>query len=497
MKFTLWAAASTLATLVALPAAQAQTAAGHAPARSSHPVTATATSPTTSAAKPTGAATTPRRRAARKLGAASSRVDGIAAVVNDDVILESDVEEQLYLFLMQAQGHPDSAQVDTLRHQVLDQLIDFKLIVGEAKRQGITLTAQDAKMIDAQVDKSIDDTRARFDTEEAYQAQLTKENTTEAKLREKYRSDLERQLLAERLVEKALPKKSVTAAEAEAFFKSNPDKFPHVPAEVKVQVIQIAPHPDSTLDARGKAKVLDARKRLVAGESFAKVAESMSEDPNTQHAGGDLGFLPHGALDPPLDEAVFSLKLNDLSPPIHSAVGWHIIQVLERDTLKTVAGKDSLDRSGQPALEAHVRHILVRVPVQDVDIERARSLANRVHAEALKGADFGTLVRRYSQYDGKTAGPDGDLGFVSMGAFQPTIRAGLDSVAVGHVTDVLDNAVGYNIFKINDRKPERPYQLDEVRDQLPDVVGQIQQRNRYDTWVKGLRAKAHIEIRSS
>ncbi len=475
-----WAALAALAFVLALPAfAQTRKPSG-------------ATTPATGSA-PARPRTAARRR---HPAATSSRVDGIAAVVNDDVILESDVEEQLYLFLMQAQGHPDSAQVDTLRRQVLDQLIDFKLIVAEAKRQGVTLTAQDAKAVDAQVDKSIADTRSRFDTEDAYQAQLNKENMTEAKLREKYRQDLERQLMAQRIVEKSLPKKDVTAAEAQAYFKEHPDKFPKVPAEVKLQVIQISPRPDSALDARGHAKALEARRRIAGGESFAKVAEAMSEDPNTQHAGGDLGFLPHGALDPPLDEAAFSLKLNELSQPIHSAVGWHVLQVLERDTLKTVAGKDSLDRTGAPALEAHVRHILIRVPVGDDDIAKAHALAVRVHAEAVKGADFGSLVKRYSQYTGK-AGADGDLGFVSMVAFQPSIRAGIDSTATGHVTDVLDNSVGYNIFKINDRKPERAYTFDEVKDQLPDAVADIQQRDRYDAWVKGLRAKAHIEIRSS
>ena len=62
---------------------------------------------------------------------------------------------------------------------------------------------------------------------------------------------------------------------------------------------------------------------------------------------------------------------------------------------------------------------------------------------------------------------------------------------------VLENQVGFNIFKVNDRKPERAYALDEVRGELPEAVAQIKQHERYDDWVKGLRAKAHIEIRGS
>jgi peptidyl-prolyl cis-trans isomerase SurA len=181
---------------------------------------------------------------------------------------------------------------------------------------------------------------------------------------------------------------------------------------------------------------------------------------------------------------------------VRSTAGWHLVQVLERDTMKTVAGRDSLDRDGKPALESHVRHILIRVPLSENDVARARTLAERVHAEAAKGSDFGALARRYSKYSGQ-ADPDGDLGYVPLSAFQPNIRAGIDSVAIGGLSAVLENSVGFNIFKVNDRKPERPYQLDEVRAQLPTAVEEIRDHDRWEAWIKGLRDKAHIEIRGS
>jgi len=445
------------------------------------PKSTTSTAPTSATARPP---------------ASSERLDGIAAVVNDDVILESDVEEQLYLFLGQARARPDSSTLDTLRTQVLNQLIDFKLLVAEAKRQGVTLSPSDEKEIDAKVEESLQDTRSRFDSEDAYRAQLEKENTTEAKLREKYHEDLERQRLAERLIDRNMPRKPVPAAEAEAYFAAHPDKFPKQPAEVKIQVIQIVPRADSLADVRARAKAVDVKKRLLAGEKFAKVAADVSDDPNTARAGGDLGYLPRGALDRTRDNAAFTLKPHTLSDPLRSAVGWHIIEVIERDTIKTRAGKDSLDRQGHPALEAQVRHILIRVPITDADVDRARQRAVQVRAQAAKGTDFATRVKRYSEYDGQAAA-DGDLGFISVSAFQPSIREGIDSTAVGNVTQVLENNVGFNIFKVNDRKPERPYQLEEIRSELPDVVAQMKQREKIDEWVKGLRSKAHIEIRSS
>ena len=65
------------------------------------------------------------------------------------------------------------------------------------------------------------------------------------------------------------------------------------------------------------------------------------------------------------------------------------------------------------------------------------------------------------------------------------------------MSEVLVNAAGFNIFKVTERKNEREYQLEEIRDELPDAVADMRQRERYDEWIKTLRTKAHIEIRQS
>jgi len=177
----------------------------------------------------------------------AQRLDGIAAVVNDDPVLESDVEEQLYLLLQRAQSRPDSDAVDTLRRQVLDQIINDKLIVAEAKRQAIAVSDVE---VERALEQQIAQKKEELGGEEAFREQLRRENTTEDKLREKYRADLKLQLMGQRLLAKQFPSKTVPAAEAEAFFKANPSRFPKAPAEVHVSVIQIPITADSAADAR-------------------------------------------------------------------------------------------------------------------------------------------------------------------------------------------------------------------------------------------------------
>jgi peptidyl-prolyl cis-trans isomerase SurA len=420
----------------------------------------------------------------------SSRLDGIAAVVNNQVVLQSDVEEQLYLFLMNAQGEVDSSMVDTLRVQILNRLIDERVLLGEAEKQGITVPEAE---VNRQAQDALKDAKSRYETPAAYQEALRRENLTEDKLLKKFHDEAQRSAVVQRLVQRQIPRRTPTQAEAEAYFKAHPDKFPKAPAELRLSVIQIPATADSVSDKQGKVKADAARKRIVGGEKFAKVAMELSDDDTSARSGGDLGYLTRGTMDPSFEQAVFTRKLNTVGEPVRSVYGWHVVEVLDRDTLKTAAGKDSLDREKKPLLEAHVRHVLVRVPLDDEDIARARKLADKVRADAVAGKDFGELARRYSKYAGPH-GEDGDIGFLPLNTLQPAIRSGLDTVQVGGVSAVLMNPAGFNIFRVTERKAERAYGMEEIKDDLPKAVGEIQFRDKLDEWVKGLRAKAQIQI---
>lgn len=487
MKFV----ARTAAPALVFAAAVAFTVVAYA-ATPSKPVPHTATP----AAGATHSAPASTPRPAAKPASGSETLDAVAAMVDDEAVLVSDVEEQVMFVLRQMQQNgtplPDSTELDTLRRQVLDQMIDEKLRQGEAKRQGIVVT--DAEVSQA-VDGEIAAARERLGGEAGFEKQLKSENLTEAQLRDKYRADLRKQMAADRLGKKQFPKHTVTQAEAEAYFKDHRDKFPRVPPEVHLQVIQMPPQPESTVVAATLARIQAIRKRVtVGGEKFAKVAAEVSEDPNSKQSGGDLGFFAHGHMIPEFENAAFALKLNEISQPVRTAFGWHLIQALERDTVKTMAGADSLDDGGKPLLEVHARHILLRMAPTDTDVEHTRVLAEHVRDEARKGTNFTTLVHRYSKYSGP-ADADGDVGFVALTNLQPQIRSGLDSLEVGQISDVLLNQTGFNVFKVLDKHAERDYTLEEVRSELPNAVSEIQRREKMDAWMKSLRAKAQIEYR--
>jgi peptidyl-prolyl cis-trans isomerase SurA len=208
-------------------------------------------------------------------------------MVNDEPRLASDVE-QLYLFLQRA-GRPDSSQVDAAPPGA-DQLIDEKLVLAEASAEPHRPPAEVQKRVEAAINGAKRATTARRAS-----GQLAG-NTTEARLRERYKTDVEKQMLEKRLVDRVIPRKKVGQVEAEAYFVAHKDKFPKVPPQLHMQVIQITPSPDSLALRAGKARIDSVRKRLQAGDS-SRSWPPTSDDPGTAKSGGDLGFFRHGQME--------------------------------------------------------------------------------------------------------------------------------------------------------------------------------------------------------
>jgi peptidyl-prolyl cis-trans isomerase SurA len=404
------------------------------------------------------------------------QVDGVAAVVGDDVVLQSEVDEQVYLLLQQNNARPDSVQVQQLRKDVLDKLIDDRLIVTEAHHQALTVT-------DAEVEKNVEDaladTKKRLGSDAAFQAELKNEGLTEDGLKKRYHDEVSKQLLANALLRKQLPKVDVTPADAEKYFNDHPDKFPKRPASIHAQVIFIPIEADTLEKAAVRRRAAEALARIRKGEPFSRLAQNLSEDPGTAPSGGDLGWFKRGTLDSTFELAAFKLPVGVVSGIVQTPFGFHLIKVEEVDKVKG---------------EIHARHILFRITPTEADAERTKKRMLDIRTQAVKGVDFGTLARRYSKYQGP-AGPDGDLGELPMNVFTPDFKAALDTLELGEVSEPLLNAQGYNLFKVLDRSPERAYQLSEVKDDLPDMVRQAKLKEQYDLYVADLRKKAHIEYR--
>ncbi len=406
---------------------------------------------------------------------AADVIDRIAAVVNDDIILASEVEEKMFILDSQGQlAGRDSTELAEVRREVLDRLIEEKLVVQRARSQGITA---DENEVTERVDEAMKQVKSQFPTDGAFQDALAREGISETMLRERYENDVRQEVLAQRVVGREIRSEvEVTTDEVQKYFDEHKDELPQRPDEVQLAHIVIYPV-DPAKDRAALDKIEEARKRLMAGESFEKVAADVSDDPSRSR-GGELGWFESGDLDPDFQAVVDTLALNTVSAPVHTRFGYHLIEVLERDGTRF-----------------HVRHILALVQPSQGDLERAEQKASEARERVMGGESFEQVASEMSD-DPLTRNKGGELGWTPMQALLPAVAEMIDSVGVNNISPVVPSDRGFHVFKILNRRGGGAYDFDEIRDQLRGYLEQQELEQAYDKWMAGVRDSAYVEIKN-
>src|SRR5437773_2178725 len=329
------------------------------------------------------AAGAPVNAAAQGDRTAARPVDRILAIVGSKPILASQVEEQLVL--AQAQGlkiPTDSAGRDAARRQVLRQMVDEELVVQQAERD-TTIKVTDQEVQD-QVEQTVQNVRKQFSSTSDFQAQLraaqffSEEEWRRWLADQQRRSSLQQRLLDQLRQKGKLRPIPPTDAQLRQFWEENKARQPKRPAAISFRQIVIAPQPDSAAKARARQLAESLVVVLRHGAKFADVAKQFSADSASREQGGELGWFRRGVMVKEFEDVAFRLRPGDISDPVPTDFGYHIIQV-ERV---------------QPA-EVLARHVLITPTIAAAQIERARRVADSVHAALAAGAPFDSLARRY------------------------------------------------------------------------------------------------------
>lgn len=244
------------------------------------------------------------------------RGTAVAATVNGETIYTADLDKEVAAVAKQyginlegADGAKQRAEISKI---LLDQLIDQRLIMQEARRQNLVAT-------DAQVNAQIAEIKKNFPTEAEFEAALSQRGLTMAALRQR----LQTTVTVQNIVAK-LPVAAPSNAAIEKYFTEHRKEFDQ-PDQVRVRHILV--------DSEPKARLVLVR--LERGERFEDLAKQMSTDPGSKDAGGDLGFVNRGSLVPEFEKVAFSLKPGQRSGIVKTQYGFHIIQVLEIKAGKT------------------------------------------------------------------------------------------------------------------------------------------------------------------
>ncbi len=410
------------------------------------------------------------------LGAA----ERIAAIVNKQVILASDVDEHTMEAAARMRLDPsDSVSIARLRSEVLNQMVEKEVLLAEAQRQAITVTNVDVSQA---VDREIEGLKQRLGPDEYPQA-LAREKMTEADLRKKYEPDVRDQLVISRLVSKEVQSKTtVTDAEVRAYFDANRDSIGRKPETLTLAHILVAFEPDSASLKKSRTRADSLRTLIVKGRPFDQVARDFSDDPSAK-AGGDLGTFGRGVMVAEFEDVAFNLKPMEISKPVRTRFGYHVIQVLEHD-----AATDSSEE------RIHARHVMVQAKPTPADEERARKKAISVRDSLMRGADFAVMARKYSA-DTATKDSGGVLGDIAVPSLPANLREPLSGLAVGEVSVPFKREAGFHIFKVLDRAPETAYKYEDIKDDLKQVVLNKKLEEAYKRWYDKIRKNVNVELK--
>lgn len=411
------------------------------------------------------------------VSSAPKPIEKVVAVVNDEPIMASEVDEQLALLVASRRVDPaDTAMVSEARHQILDQLIEERLIVDYAGKKGITVTDE---QIEPQVQAAMDEVKARVGDDEKFKTELAKEGMTIDTLRDRYRVDIRKEAMAQRIIEREIRSQvKVTETDVDTFYKNNKAQLPVKPATFNLAHILIIPRPDDARRAGARARSEKALKRLEAGEAWEKVAAEESEDPNSAPNGGMLGEAKEGDFDPAFEAAIKDLSPGERTGVVETPAGFHIIQLVARQGVTYQA-----------------RHILSLAQPSPEDVGRAIERAKVVRADAKKGMDWGALVKANSD-DSSTRDDEGKLGEVPASRLGRSYVEALDSLSVGGISEVIQGPTGFHVFRMLGKSEGGEYTYADIKEQLTNMLTQRKLAEAYEKWIADLKKKAFVEYKS-
>ncbi|HEX3694391.1 MAG TPA: peptidylprolyl isomerase [Polyangia bacterium] len=254
-------------------------------------------------------------------------VEKIAAVVGDDVILASEVEEKAAPLLSEATQIPDpakrSARASALRHEVLERLIDDELILQQATELKLTITSE-------QIDSSIDEIKRQNNIDDT---QLRDALKGQGMTMTTYRADIKRQLLRFRVINISVGSRvSISDDDVKSYYERHMKTGSNTQVRASHIFVAIPDGADAATVAEKQAQAQRMLERAQKGEDFAKLARELSDDPATRNEGGDLGYFGKDMLPKPIEEIVFAMNVGEIRGPVRADRGFHVIKLVDKRT---------------------------------------------------------------------------------------------------------------------------------------------------------------------
>ena len=398
-------------------------------------------------------------------------LDRIVAVVDEDVVLQSELDRQVNRVVSQYASSPQQLPPrDVLEHQVLERLILQKLQITRADTSGV-------KVSDADVDQALAGLAAqnKMDVSQLRGA-IQAQGMDYEQFRRSVRDELVVQRLRQRVVQSRV---QVSDAEIDTLLKNGALHHGQLHLGYILIALPDGATPDQVETAHKKAE--ETKQQIDGGMDFAAAAIRYSDAPNALD-GGDLGWRNADEMPQAFTEAADHMTDGQVSAPLRGPNGFHIIKLLgKRDTAGT-----------QLVTEYHARHILFKV-TELVSNEQAQKEAAAARQRVVGGEDFAKAAKDLSQ-DTATARLGGDLGWFSGDAYGTRVADVIKTMKNGEISQPFQTDAGWHVMQLEDtRSTDKTSDLQ--RDQAKSMVFQRKAEDEYESYLRQIRSEAYVEIR--
>ncbi|MBS0855303.1 MULTISPECIES: peptidylprolyl isomerase SurA [Tatumella] len=406
--------------------------------------------------------------------AAPQMIDKVAAVVNNGVVLESDIDNMMSTVKTQAKEAGQQLPDDqTLHHQILEREIMDSIISQMGQRAGIQISDQELDQaignIAAQNHMTLDQLRSRLSYDgvdyNTYRSQIRKEMLISTVRNNEVRSRI-----------------TILPQEVDNLAKQIADQ--NVPGtELNLSMI-LLPLPENPTQQQVDDEEALAKKlvgELKKGADFGKMAVTYSADPQALK-GGNMGWGKIEELPNLFSQALSTARKGDIVGPIRSGVGFHILKVNDmRGETQNVS-----------VTEVHARHILIKVsPIMSDQQARAKiqQLSDEINSGKISFAD---AAKRFSDDPG-SANQGGDLGWASPNIYDPAFRDAVMNLKKGQLSAPVRSSFGWHLIQLLDtRKVDRTQDAD--KDRAYRMLFNRKFAEEAQTWMQEQRAEAYVKV---
>ncbi|MFC1585069.1 peptidylprolyl isomerase [Fibrobacterota bacterium] len=406
--------------------------------------------------------------------AAGVPFDRIVAVVDDEIILQSDMNDLESMY--KEQPPFNTLSEEALRKQILEKLIDEKVMLAIAKRD------TDLTIMEGEIEPRVKMHLARIMEEnggqERFETLLKQTNgMTMQAFKDQISEQFKEQTLKQKLQEKYCGFSDPSSLQIKEFYKDYRDSLPVYKNNFRISHLEMGVKANPELVKRTYKTCDSLIGLLEKGEAFEELAKKFSDDPSGED-GGDLGFTKRGVLDPAYEKVAFRMAVGEYSSrPVRSQYGFHIIKV--------TAKRD---------IEIRTSHILIRLFPTQEDTLRTIALLDSIKGVISEKKNFPEMAKRFSE-DKKTRDAGGVLGWFTENSLNPEYQAIIDSLAEGQISPPHFINDKYHLFRLDEYQDERKLTLEDDWEQISMIAKNYLLNKKLNVFLEKWKKEVHIENR--